>query len=388
MVKRRPIVALTLALAGTTMIAAAVFGLALAHSSPPRAVKDPPVPVVAGIATRANVPKLITALGTVQPVQTVAVQSRVSGEIIQVLFTPGQEVKQGQPLFQIDPRPYRTALQQAEGQLAKDKALLAQAKADLARYQRLVKENSISQQQAADQAFLVRQDNGTVEVDEANVANARLNLSYARVDAPAAGLTGPLLVDRGNDVQAGAGTTLVTITQMKPIYVNFAIPEAGLAAVRHYQALAPLEVEAFSEAGKPLAVGRLTLIDNQVNTATGTVMLEATFANADQALWPGASVSARLVVHIRKNVTTVPDRTVMVGPSGPYVYVIRPNDTVERVAVKVAARQSGIDVIASGLEPGERVVTEGQYRLANHVKVAIRAKKPASQAAKSETTGS
>lgn len=358
------------ALALSAVVVACLAGPMSARAA--RRVSDgAPVPVKASVAKRQDVPAAIEALGTVEPVQTISIQSRVSGQITKILFTPGQEVKKGQPLFQIDPRPYQAALEKAEGQLFKDQALLAQAQADLTRYRRLTRENSISRQQVQDQTFLVRQDEGTVKVDEASVATAKLNLGYARIGAPAAGLTGPLLVDPGNYVAAGTGATLVTITQIAPIHVNFSIPETALGEVHLHQSRAPLAVEATSQAGKKLAAGRLSLIDNEANTSTGTVMLQATFANANHALWPGAFVNVKLVVYMRKNVITVPDQAVMPGPKGPYVYVIRPDDTVLRVNVKVVARQDGIDVIRRGVSAGQLIVTDGQYRLANGVKVAV-----------------
>jgi multidrug efflux system membrane fusion protein len=330
------------------------------------------VPVTAATASLRDVPAIIEELGTVQPIETVSVQARVSGEITKTFFTPGSEVKQGAPLFEIDPRPFQAALDQAQGQLERDQALLTQAQSDLARFQQLEKEDSIAVQQAVDQAFLVQQDQGTVKLDEGNVANAQLNLAYCEIAAPTTGLTGPLLVDPGNYVQAGANTNLVTLTEMKPIYVNLSIPQASLDEVHSYQAKAPLNVEAYSQAGKLIATGKLTVIDNQVSTITGTVTLQATFANENEQLWPGAYVSVRLVVYMRHNVVTVPDQTVMAGPNGSYVYVIEPDNTVKRVDVSVAARQDGIAVINKGVTAGERVVTDGQYRLVNNAKVTIK----------------
>jgi multidrug efflux system membrane fusion protein len=210
-----------------------------------------------------------------------------------------------------------------------------------------------------------------VTLDQGNVASAQLNLNYCQINAPAAGLAGPLLVDAGNYVQSTAATALVTLTEMQPIYVNFSIPETEFDEVRRYQAKSPLEVDAYSQAGKKVAVGRVSLIDNQANTATGTVLLQATFPNADEALWPGAFVSVQLVVYTRQNAIVVPDATVMAGPTGSYVYVIQPDDTVQRVAVTVGARQDGIDVISKGLTAGQQVVTNGQYRLDDKTKVTI-----------------
>jgi multidrug efflux system membrane fusion protein len=336
------------------------------------------VPVTAAMSSLRDVPVIIEELGTVQPIETVSVQARVNGQITKTLFTPGSEVKQGALLFEIDPRPFQAALEQAQGQLDHDQALLTQAQSDLARFQQLEKEDSIAVQQVADQAFLVQQDQGTVRLDEGNVANAQLNLAYCEITAPTAGLTGPLLVDPGNYVQAGANTNLMTLTEMKPIYVNFSIPQASLDEVHTYQAKAPLEVEAYSPAGKLIATGKLSVIDNQVSTTTGTVMLQATFPNENEQLWPGAYVSVRLVVYMRHNAVTVPDQTVMAGPNSPYVYVIEPDNTVKRVDVSVAARQDGIAVISKGVTSGERVVTDGQYRLVDNAKATIKPSGPAS----------
>ncbi len=341
------------------------------HKAAPPAPADPATPVNAGQATRQNVPVRIAALGTVQPIETVSVLSRVNGQIEQAFFTQGQEVKTGDPLFLIDPRPFQAALDQAQGQLVHDQAALQEAQIDLARYRKLAAQNAIAKQQAEDQVYVVKQDQGTVTVDRANVANARLNLVYCHIDAPAAGLTGALLVDPGNYVQSTGSTALVTITQIKPIFVSFTVPESDLDEIRANQAKQPLEVDALSQEGKMLAQGTLSLIDNQANTTTGTIMLEGTFANANEALWPGQFVSVQLVVATRKNAVTVPAVAVMAGPNGSYVYVIKPDDTVARVPVTVAARQDGIAVIATGLTGTEQVVTNGQYRLADKVKVTI-----------------
>ena len=222
------------------------------------------VPVVAGTVTQLDMPILINALGTVQPIETVNVQSRVNGQIMQAFFTQGQVVKAGDPLFLIDPRPYQAALDQAQAQLEHDQAVVAEAKTDLARYQKLETENSIAQQQAQDQAYVVQQDEGTVKLDQANGENAKLNLEYAHINSPVTGIAGAMAVDPGNYVQAGAGTTLVTITQISPIYVTFPIPQTELDEVRAAQDKAPLDVRALSQEGKTLGEGKLTFINNQV----------------------------------------------------------------------------------------------------------------------------
>lgn len=346
------------------------------------------VPVTAAIATRKDVANSVTALGTVQSIDSVALQARVSGPIVKVEFTPGQDVKQGQELFLIDPRPYQAALDQAKAQLAHDEAVLDEAQIDLRRYQTLAQQNSIAKQQAEDQAYVVEQDKGSVQLDQATVETSQLNVEFCHIAAPISGRSGALLIDLGNLVsppsgqttsgagssagaQATVGTSMVSITQMQPIYVNFSVAQDQLDEIKQNQAAQALEVDAHSQAGKLLEKGKLTLIDNQINTATGTVMLQATFANPDEALWPGEFVRVELIVSTRHNVVTVPADAVMAGPSGSYVYVVGPEQTVRRVAVEVAARRADIAVIGRGLSGGEAVVTNGQYRLDNGVKVEV-----------------
>jgi membrane fusion protein, multidrug efflux system len=349
------------------------------------------VPVTATTATRRDVPNLISAIGTVQSIDSVAIQPRVTGAIQKIEFTPGQNVKQGQELFLIDPRPFQAALDQAKSQLAHDEGVLAEAQTDLTRFQILAKENSIAQQQAQDQVYVVQQDKGTVDVDQANVETAQLNLEYSHVTAPISGRAGTLLVDLGNLVglpgaqtttstttmssaTGGAiGTTMVTIAQIQPIYVSFNVPQIRLSEIQRTHSAAPLEVDASSQDGKLLDKGKLTVIDNQVNTSAGTVTMQATFANAEEVLWPGEFVRVHLIVSMRKNVVTVPTQAVMAGPNGSYVYVIAPDEKAKRVGVQVTARQNGVAVIGNGLSGGEKIVTDGQYRLDDGTKVAIRA---------------
>jgi membrane fusion protein, multidrug efflux system len=398
------------------------------------AAGPPPVPVTAAVATPRNVPQIVPAVGTVLSIDTVNVTPLVNGRITRIYFNQGDEVKADQPLFEIDPRPYQAAFDQAKGQLAHDQAALAEAKVDYDRYRKLLTENSIAQQTVADQAAVVQQDQGTIQQDEANLANAELNLSYTEVKSPIDGRTGQILVDLGNYVtassgalQSTAGTTagavaggatvtsgaattasgtspaapaagtavsaaaptasaapaaagaapLVTITRMHPIYVMFSVPETELDTIRENQAKTPLTVEAYSQAGKLIASGKLTLISNQVNLTTGTILLEATFPNEHERLWPNEFVSVRLIEFTRDNVITVPATAVMTGPNGQYVYVIGAGNKVNRVDVDVIATQDNLTVIGKGLTAGEQVVTEGQYRLDNGVVVSV---KPATAA--------
>jgi multidrug efflux system membrane fusion protein len=370
----------------------------LASARAPAAAPPPAVPVNAAPVRIANVPATVPALGTVQSIDTVNLMPQVNGRIMAIYFKQGDQVTAGQPLFLIDPRPYQAILDQAQGQLAHDQAALAEAKMDLARYQRLTAENSIATQTEQDQIYVVGQDQGTVKLDEANVATATINLAYCHIDAPVAGLTGALQVDLGNYVQAassaqpstnsaqpstttaapsGGVTPLVTITQMQPIYVSFSVPQTQLDTIRENQAKGALEVDAYSPAGKLIDKGKLTLISNQVATATGTIMLEGTFANQQERLWPNQFVGARLIEFIRPNVITVPAAAVMTGPNGPYVYVIGAANKVSQVDVEVTATQDNIAVIGKGLKAGEEVVTNGQYRLDDGVAVSIQAPKVA-----------
>jgi membrane fusion protein, multidrug efflux system len=363
-------------------VVAGGVGFGFLHRPPAKiAPAEAAVPVVAETVTQRDMPIIIQELGTVQSIQAVNVQSRVNGQIMQAFFKQGELVKAGDPLFLIDPRPYQAALDQAQAQLEHDQAALAEAKTDLARYQKLEAENSIAQQKAEDQAFVVQQDEGTVKLDQANGEAAKLNLNYTHINSPVTGIAGALQVDPGNYVQAGAGTTLVTITQISPIYVTFPIPQSELEEVRAAQNKAPLDVRALSQEGKTLGDGKVTFINNQVVAATGTVALYATFPNDNQALWPGEFVTVDLVVGVRENAVTAPVGSVMSGPQGDYVYTISADNIVHRVPVLVVARQDGLAVFTKGLSPSDQVVVNGQYNLDEGVKVAIEPPKPTANAA-------
>lgn len=395
--------AIALALAGA-LAGLACWKLVDLTSARPAAPAAPAAVLVTAAEVKTqDVPAIAPALGTVQSEDTVNVTPRVNGQIMSIYFRQGDAVKAGQPLFLIDPRPFQAALDQAQGQLAHDQALLAEAKMDLARFQRLTAENSIATQTEQDQVYVVGQDQGTVKLDEANVATAQLDLSYCHIDAPIAGRTGALQVDLGNYVQAASGaqlssstqsstgtqssttgttgsggvTPLVTITQMLPIYVSFSLPEDQLDTIQENQEKGALTVEAYSQAGKLLAGGKLTLIDNQVATSTGTIVLEGTFDNGHERLWPGEFVAVHLVEFIRSKAITIPTEAVMTGPNGSYVYVIGAANKVSRVSVQVTATQQNIAVIGNGLKAGERVVTSGQYRLDNGVAVSVQTPKVA-----------
>ena len=330
------------------------------------------IPVTAGTAAAKDMPIYVRGLGTVQAYYTVTVRTRVDGQIMEVSYQEGQEANAGDKLLQIDPRPFQAALEQAQATEQKDQAQLAGAEVDLQRYAGLVGPGYQTKQAYDDQKALVAQLQATVKADQAMVDADNLNLTYADVRAPITGRTGARLVDPGNFVQAAQATSLVTITEIKPIFVDFSAPQDQLDAIRQHQAQAPLTMLAYSSDDKTLlSTGALTLINNQVDTTTGTVQLKGTFANADERLWPGEFVNARLVLAERKNAVTVPAPTVMQGPNGYYAYIIKPDDTVEHRDVTVAAIQDGLAVIDKGIAAGDKVVVDGQYRLTQGAKVRI-----------------
>jgi membrane fusion protein, multidrug efflux system len=389
---RRRSIGLVVGLVVIALVALAVRHLSATQSANQQAKNGPPaVPVTAAVAIRQNVPDLISTIGTVQAIDTVAIQAQVTGPIVKIEFTPGDNVKKGQELFLIDPRPYQAALDQARAQLAHDQSVLAQARLDLDRYQNLAEQNSIAKQTAQDQVFIVEQDAGTVAADQAAVDTAEINLDYCHIKSPIDGRAGVLQVDLGNIVApisgqsvststtnaaslgtaAGAGG-LLTITQIRPIYVSFPVAQTQLDEVKQRQAAGELDVDAYLQSGAFVEQGKLTVIDNQVNTSSGTVTMQATFDNPKELLWPGEFVRIELTTSIRRNAITVPATAVMLGPSGSYVYIIGSDNKVRRTDVEVAVRQHGIDVIAKGVADGDKVVTDGQYRLANGNVVDVR----------------
>ena len=337
----------------------------------------PGIPVTAGTVAAADVPVFLQGIGTVQAYNSVAIKTRVDGQIVNVLFKEGQEVKEGDPLFQIDPRPYQAALEQAQAAKQKDEAQLVSAQADLDRYSKLVGTGYQTRQSYEQQQAQVATLQASIKGDEAQISSAKLNLGYADVRSPIDGRLGAKLVDKGNLVRAGDNTALVTITEVKPIFVSFTLPQDSFDDIREQQKKAPLVVRAYGSDGKKLeAEGKLTLIDNAIDQATGTIHLKARFDNKDENLWPGEFVNVRLILSTRKGVATVPARTVQDGREGRYAYIIKPDSTVERRAVEVASIQDGIAVVTKGLTPGEQVVVDGQYRLTNGARVKLLAGPP------------
>ena len=369
--------AATLAL---TAITALVMPQLIGSFAPSADAQSPPasaagVPVTAGTVATTDVPVFLSAIGTVQAFNMVTIKSRVDGQIVKVAFSEGQDVKAGTALIQIDPRPYQALLDQAMATKQKDEAQLASAQSDLVRWAELVPQGVKSRQTYDQQKALVQQYQATIKADEAQIETARLNLSYADIRAPIDGRLGMRLVDAGNMVRATDAAGLVTISQLKPIFVSFTVPQENLHKIHEKKAGGELTVLAFGSDNKTqLAEGKLSVIDNAIDQPTGTIRIKATFANADERLWPGEFVNVRLVLSVRKGAPTVPAQTVQDGPTGRYAYIIKEDGTVERRPVEVTAVQDGLAVIGKGLAVGDKVVVEGQYRLTNGARVRVEAK--------------
>jgi multidrug efflux system membrane fusion protein len=340
-------------------------------------------------AVSGSMPETVEALGTVTPTATVTVLPQLSGYLTAVGFTEGETVTAGQFLAQIDPRPYQVDLEQYTAQQAKDAATLAQARSDLNRYEILERQDSISLQQVADQRFLVQQDAATVQVDQANIDSAKLDLAYCHITAPVAGKVGLRLVDPGNYVTSGSTTGLAVITTIAPITVIFSVPQTELAPIiARVNSGATLTASAYSsDDTTKIADGTLTAISNQVDTSTGTVNLRATFANADAALFPNEFVNIHLLVDTLQNATLVPSPAVQDGAPGSYVYVVNPDDTVSVQTVTTGTTDGTNTVITKGVKPGDVVVTDGVDRLKDGSKITIAGPAPSSIPAPSGEAG-
>jgi multidrug efflux system membrane fusion protein len=366
-----------LGLVVAALIAAATWHVVTTPGSAPAPARGgrfagPPQPVGVVTVGRGDIRVTLDALGTVTPLATVTIKPQVAGQLTEVGFQEGQLVKKGDFLAQIDPRPYQVALEQDQGQLAKDQAALAQAQSDLARYQQMAKQNAVSRQQVDDQAFLVQQDQGTIQSDQAQIDAQKLNLDYAHIVSPVDGRVGLRQVDPGNYVQVG--DALVIVTQLHPISVVFSLPEDDLPQIQaRLRAGASLPVIAFDRSGTTqIATGTLSTLDNQIDTTTGTVKLRAGFDNADETLFPNQFVNARLLVDTQQNVVTVPVAAVQHGAPGAFVYLVGAGDTVAVRPIKTGASDGGMVAVEDGLQPGDRVVVDGTDRLRDgaHVTVA------------------
>lgn len=337
----------------------------------PRAGVDYAIPVGVAAAAKGDIPIVLRALGTVVPLATVVVKTQITGQLVQVEFTEGQTVKQGDLLAVVDPRPYEVALKQAQGTLARDQALLKNAEIDLARYQKLVAQESIARQQYDTQAALVRQYEATIVTDQAMVDQAKLNLTYTRIVAPVTGRIGLRLVDKGNYVSMTDATGICLITQMQPMSVVFTIPEDALPPVRErLRGGAALEVRALDRAQKKeLAVGKLATTDNQIDLTTGTVKLRAIFDNADESLFPNQFVNVRLLVDTVRDATVVPVAAIQRGPIGTFVYLAKADNTVETRVIETGVTDGVTIAIAKGLVVGDQVVIDGTDRLRDGAKI-------------------
>jgi multidrug efflux system membrane fusion protein len=331
-----------------------------------------PVPVLVAPAAKADVPVYLDAVGTTKALNTVTVKAQVDGKLIEVAFKEGQDVKRGDVLARIDPTTYKAALDQAIAKKAQDQALLANAKNDLARYEQLAATNAINRQQADTQKSLVAQYTAQVDSDQGAIDSAQATLAYTTIRSPLDGRTGIRLVDEGNIVRASDSTGVVTLTQLQPISVLFNLPQQEINRVNTAFAKGPLSVDALrSDNDAVVDSGTLSVVDNQVDSTTGTVKLKAEFPNKNLQLWPGQFVNIRLLIDTLKQVVTIPTGAVQRGPTGTFVYVVKDENAVTIRPITVQKQDENQTVVAKGLEAGERVVTTGFARLTDNAKIAI-----------------
>jgi len=339
-----------------------------------RGQRLPRIPVTVARVERRPMPVELLTSGTIEPVQTANVGSQVGGVIERILFSEGQDVRAGQALIQLDPRPFRAALDQALGQMAKDQAQWAAAHLNAQRSTKLLEQDLIAAAENDQAQATAESYRAALRADSANVANARLNLGYSSIRAPIAGRTGRLNVHVGDLVKSGTSDALVTINQVRPIRVSFTVPQDQIPLVQRYRGAHPRVFVRPSggDSAVVAAEGRLAFLDNAVDPATGTLLLKGEFPNRDGALWPGEFVEVRLVLTVEPNALVVPAPAVVAGPQGTYVYVLNPDSTATPRPVTVSRSDAARAVLTGGLEPGETVVTDGQFRLAPGSKVLVR----------------
>jgi membrane fusion protein, multidrug efflux system len=340
------------------------------------------VPVTIGPVEQRSVPFELTAVGTVEPFQAVTVQPQITGQLVRVAFREGDEVQKGQVLFQIDPRQFNAALAQAEAILARDRAQAENAREELARFQALIEGENITRQEFDLARANAAAATATLAASEAEVEQARLNLQYATIRAPIGGRTGSLLVREGNLVRADM-SQLVTINQIRPILVRFAVPASNLGIIQQYRGSRELHVEAVPTGGGQPSEGSLTFLDNAVDSTTGTIMLKGSFPNDEGTLWPGGFVNVRLRLFVEHTALVVPAMAVMTGQQGTYVFVVRPDSTADMKLVSVEREAGDVSVIRGELKPGDQVVTDGQMLLRQGARVQIRS---GASAARQETS--
>jgi len=343
-----------------------------AQAAAPRSVS-----VAVAKVQKQDVPVYLTGLGSVTAFNTANIKSRVDGQIMQVNFKEGQNVKQGDLLIVIDPRPYEVQLEQLQAQLFMDQATLRDAKLNLDRYTTLIPSGSIAQQQVDTQKSTVDQLDGQVRTDQAQIDNAKLQIVYCHITAPFTGRVGLRQVDPGNIIHAADTNPMLVLTQLQPIAVIFTLPEDQLQAVAQHMKNSTLQVDAYSRDDQTkLATGKLLTIDNQIDQTTGTAKLKAVFDNKDNQLWPNQFVNANLLLETRKNSTVLPTAAILRGPQGTFVYAVKPDKTVEARNVAVSLTQGNITAITSGLDPGDTVVTDGQDKLQTGSRVEPRNSNP------------
>ena len=353
-----------------------LLSLSLLAASCSERKKTPPppaVPVLVATVIEKTVPVELKNIGNVEAYSTVSIKSRLAGQLVQVNFKEGQDVKEGELLFVIDPRPYEAALKQAEANLERDKALANKAQADAGRYAELIRKQFVSQQDYEQAKATAESLGATVHADEVAVQNAKLNLSYCYIKAPITGRTGSLIAHQGNMIKENADTAMLVINQIQPIYVSFAIPEQNLAEIRKYMAAEKLPVEAViaGQENNP-EMGVLTFIDNTVDKATGTILCKATFTNEGKRLWPGLFVNVVVKLTTQPDAVLVPSQALQRSQEGQIVFVVKPDLTVEVRPVEVGRAMNNDVIVTKGLKPGERVVTDGQLRLVPGAKVEIK----------------
>ena len=362
------------AFAGLLILALALPGCNESNSAAKQAASAPPVPVVVTKVERKTVPLTVSGIGNVEPIESVAVKSRMDGEIIAVKVRDGQDVTKGQLLFELDPRTLQSQLKQLEANEARDRALLANAQSLERRYGELLSKGFISDE-AFSQAKTARAAaEATVDADQAAVETARVQLSYTTMHSTISGRAGRVMLQVGNVVKANDTQALVVINQVAPIYVSFAVPEQYLSEIRAYMSKGTLGVQANPQGGQGAeASGKLSFIDNAVDAQTGTIRLRGTFANAQSELWPGQFVTVRLTLHDEPDTLVVPSQAVQNGPEGQYVFVIKADMTAEVRKVEIGREEGAYTVIGKGLEAGETVVISGQLRVTPGAKVAPKA---------------
>ncbi|MDQ2962951.1 MAG: efflux RND transporter periplasmic adaptor subunit [Pseudomonadota bacterium] len=332
----------------------------------------PAVPVTTAAVVAKAVPVRLYAIGNVEPYTTVAVKARVDGQLVSVHFKEGDEVRKGSVLFEIDPRPFAASMKQAQANLLKDKALLERASQQEKRYKDLLAKNFISPDAYEQVRTNAQTTAATVSADEAAIESAKLSLEYCTIRAPVTGYVGRIQSQQGNLVKANDTSPMVTINQVVPIYASFSVPEQNVAEVRRYQAAGELKVTAsFANSAHPPVAGRLSFVDNAADATTGTIKLKAEFPNTDKALWPGQFVNVVLTLHEQKDAIVTPSAAVQSGPTGQYVFVVKPDSTVELRNIKIARAEGDDTVVASGLQAGDQVVIVGQLRLAPGTKVNV-----------------